>query len=81
MRERVLEELAKTKAVKSVREPDAGDLHVRFDERDVEMEYKARPDERSGNRPVLHNGTAPHLNFTPLSCSNFLQHSASSEQS
>ena len=37
-----------------VREPDAGNPHVRFDERDVETEYgwaiEAPPDERGGNR-------------------------------
>ena len=42
------------KAWSLVREPDAGDLHVRFDERDVETEYgsanEAPADERAGNR-------------------------------
>ena len=31
---------AKAKAWSLVREPDAGDLHVRFDERDVETELR-----------------------------------------
>ena len=30
--------MARVKACSSVREPDAGDLHVRFDERGVETE-------------------------------------------
>lgn len=37
-----------------LREPDAGNLHVRCDERDVETEYgqdnEAPADERAGNR-------------------------------
>ena len=37
-----------------VREPDAGNPHVRFDERDVETEHgtaiEAPADERAGNR-------------------------------
>ncbi len=40
--------------VNLLREPDAGNPHVRFDERDVETEYgeasKAPADERAGNR-------------------------------
>jgi len=40
--------------VNLLREPDAGDPHVRFDERDVETEHgraiEAPPDERGGNR-------------------------------
>ena len=51
-----------------VREPDAGNLHVRFDERDVETEQggttKAPPDERGGNRYVHPTTAAPHLDFT-----------------
>ena len=38
----------------AVGEPDAGNPHVRFDERDVETEHgeaiEAPPDERGGNR-------------------------------
>ena len=37
-----------------VREPDAGNLHVRFDEREVETEHgqasETPADERAGNR-------------------------------
>src|ERR1019366_7385711 len=44
-------------------------LPVRFDERDVETEpwrsHWAPPDERGGNRYVLPNATAPHLDSTP----------------
>jgi len=40
--------------VKPVGEPDAGNPHVRFDERDVETEHdwviEAPADERAGNR-------------------------------
>jgi len=40
--------------VKPVGEPDAGNLHVRFDEREVETEHdgasEAPADERAGNR-------------------------------
>src|SRR5882724_1958437 len=59
---------AKAKARSLIREPDAGDLPVRFDERDVETEsglnHKAPPDERGGNRYVLPKATAPHLDST-----------------
>src|SRR5882724_2126906 len=45
---------AKAKARSLIREPDAGDLLVRFDERDVETESglnnKAPPDERGGQQ-------------------------------
>ena len=41
-------------SVSLLREPDAGNLHVRFDERDVETEHgtaiEAPADERAGNR-------------------------------
>src|SRR5664280_433967 len=60
---------AKVEAKSLVREPDAGNLPVRFDERDVETEpwwkHWAPPDERGGNRYVLPNATAPHLDSTP----------------
>jgi hypothetical protein len=44
-------------------EEPAGDLHVRFDERNVETEssLKAPPDERGGNRYVLPKPTTLHL--------------------
>jgi len=52
-----------------VREPDAGDLHVRFDERDVETELRGgysgtATDERGGNRQTEPTATAPHLDST-----------------
>src|SRR6266567_8935247 len=55
-----------------VREPDAGNLHVRFDERGVETESrsstKAPSDERGGNRYVRPTATAPHLDSTKPGC-------------
>src|SRR4029077_17940254 len=48
--------------------PDAGNLHVRFDERDVETSHgrttKAPPDERGGNSYVRSTATASHLDST-----------------
>jgi hypothetical protein len=45
---------AESLAVKSIGKPDAANLHVRFDERDVETEQgetsEAPADERAGNR-------------------------------
>ena len=53
----------------SVREPEAGDPHVRFDERDVETESRfsylgADIYERIGNRHAEPTATAPHLDST-----------------
>jgi hypothetical protein len=46
--------IADNLAVKSIGKPDAVNLHVRFDERDVETEHgeasEAPADERAGNR-------------------------------
>jgi hypothetical protein len=51
-----------------VREPDAGEPPVRFDERDAKRSHgyttKAPTSERSGNRYVQPKATAPHLDST-----------------
>jgi len=53
-----------------VREPDAGNPHVRVDERDVETEHgwtrEAPADERAGQRIGPAYATAPHLDSTRL---------------
>ena len=53
-------------SVSLLREPDAGSLHVRFDERDVETEHgtaiEAPADERAGtNRPNLNHRATSRL--------------------
>ena len=59
---------AKADGIILVREPDAGDLHVRFDEREVETDHgrttKAPPDERAEKHmwvlePPRHISTLP----------------------
>jgi len=55
-------------SMRLVREPDAGDLHVRFDERDVETGlrpgYVGTVRRRDGNRQAKPTATAPHLDST-----------------
>ena len=62
---------ADTRRVKPVREPDAGNLHVRFDERRggngpwVRLGEKASESGPSQQAPTNPSGTAPPVDSTP----------------
>src|SRR5262245_53297606 len=58
------------KSMRLVREPDAGDLHVRFDERDVETELRRgytgtarRKGRQQTNRTYCHRATSRLYRF------------------
>jgi len=61
-------QLSVGETVNFLREPDAGNPPVRFDERDVETEHggarEAPANERAGQRICLAYTTAPHLDST-----------------